>query len=362
MSEEPRNDTGSGNGVAIAGPRPQRAPNAYESGQVAAIARWKSTSPSLVAEAVDRLTAPLTWMVGHFVPRAVVTRLVSTMESVAIRSDSLREVTRSAGVADIAELTLAPMEICDRLAERFSAWAERFALVEATATGFGGPLFHVPTQLVAALRSVMRIGHCYGYRLDQKIDQAIVIDIMEISMLQTVEDRRDTVAALHAAIDRHVDALEGAGDLLTRTSRNMIAEEALDLVPVVGTAVSFLFDSQFMHAVDETARRIFQERWLRDRGVVSAIEPAPGTFRQSSLAEMGLALGQGLYCLGAVAGFAVSAPGRLLQHAVAGSGPVGRGARHGTDRAVHDAREFLDGLKASYEREGSFEPVPGAAT
>lgn len=337
-----------------------RQPTAYERSQIDAIARWKSTAPSRLAEAVDRLTAPLTWVVGHFVPRGVVTRLVSTMEAVAARSDSARDVARSAGVADVRELAAAPLETCDRLAERFSAWAERFALVEATATAFGGPLFHVPAQLIAALRSVSRIGHCYGYPLDGPVDRATVIDIMEISMLQSVEDRRRTVAALHAAIDRNSDSLEGAGDVLARTSRNMIAEEALDLVPVVGTAVSFLFDSQFMHAVDDTARRIYQERWLRDRGLVAGIPPAATIARKSSLAEMGLALGQGLYCVGAVAGFAASAPARVLQHAVGSRGSVGRGARHGSDRAVRDARAFLDGLKTSYEAEVAGEP--GAVT
>ena len=54
----------------------------------------------------------------------------------------------------------------------------------------------------------------------------------------------------------------------------MLAEEALDFIPVAGSAVSFLFDSTFMHSVDETARRIFQERWLRDNGRVEDIEPA----------------------------------------------------------------------------------------
>jgi hypothetical protein len=353
------NGPGADSGVSLAGGtnagHATRMPTAYERSQIDAIARWKSTGPSRLAEAVDRLTAPLTWVVGHFVPRSVVTRLVSTMEEVAARSDSAREVARSAGVADVRELAGASLETCDRLAERFSAWAERFALVESTATAFGGPLFHVPAQLIAALRSVSRIGHCYGYPLDQPVDRATVIDIMEISMLQSVGDRRRTVAALHAAFQRHSDALEGAGDVLARTSRNMIAEEALDLVPVVGTAVSFLFDSQFMHAVDETARRIYQERWLRDRGVVAAIDPAVSVARRSSLAEMGLALGQGLYCAGALVGFAASAPARLVQHAVGCRGPIGRGARHGSDRAVRDAREFLDGLKTSYEAEAAID-------
>ena len=135
-------------------------------------------------------------------------------------------------------------------------------------------MFHVPQQLIAALRSIARIGHCYGYRLDSPADHAVVIDILEISMPQDPAERQDVLRRLHPAIDSHADSIEGEQELIERTSRNMLAEEALDFIPVAGSAVSFLFDSTFMHSVDETARRIFQERWLRDNGRVEDIEPA----------------------------------------------------------------------------------------
>jgi len=121
-------------------------------------------------------------------------------------------------------------------------------------------------------------------------------------------------------------------------------------VPVVGTAAGFIFDNQFMHSVDETARRIFQERWLRDHGLVQHIAPAPFRTRASSYGELGRALGQGAYCLGAIAGFAVSFPCRFIQHMFGSSrNPIGMGAKHGSTRAVGDARDFLAGLRESFE-------------
>ena len=324
--------------------------DAYEQSQILAIADWKSAAPSRLSRLVDASTKPVTWLVGHFVPRRVVARLVTSMEVIAAKSDSLSEVARVAGISDIRELLQAPLSVCDRLAKGFSARAERFAIVESTAFGFGGPLFHVPQQLIAALRSIARIGHCYGYTLDTANDRAIMIDVLEISMLQDPIERREVVSRLHEAIDAHADRMSGEAELIERTSRNMLAEEALDMIPVVGTAVSFLFDATFMHSVDETAQRIFQERWLRDNNRVTTIDPSPESVRKSSFGEFGLAIGQAMYTGGALLGFTTTFPAAVVRSFVGRRpNPVGRGSRAGAERAVNDAREFLAGVRTSFE-------------
>ena len=322
----------------------------YEALQVRQIAAWKSTAPSRISEIVDVATAPLTWLVGHFIPKKVVTKLVTSMESVAEKADSQEEVMQAAGVSEILDLKNTSLEKCDRLAMQFSARAERFAVVESTAASLGGPLFHIPQQLIAALRSIMRIGYCYGYPLTRPVDRLVVIDILEISMVQQPPERQRVLRELFEAAASRESSLEGEADLIARTSRNMIAEEALDLVPMVGPAVGFLFDSKFMHSVDETARRVFQERWLRHSGLVTEIAAAPEVHRASSLGEFGLALGQLLYTSGAIVGFTVTFPAAVVQKLVGRRrSPVSLGCRHGTDRAVGDARHFLSGVRSSYE-------------
>ncbi|NCX97738.1 MAG: hypothetical protein EBX35_03960 [Planctomycetia bacterium] len=330
-----------------------RTPTSYEASQIREIAAWKSSRPSRLARIVDTLTSPVTWAVGHVVPRRFVAGLVSSMESIAARADVQADVARAAGVADVRDLAAASLEDCDRLARLFSARAERFAIVEGAAASLGGPLFHAPQQLIASLRSISRIGHCYGYALTEHFEHGVVIDILELSMIQEERPRITMIESLHEAIDARQDSINDEGDYLERASRTMLAEEALDFIPVVGSAVAFLFDSQFMHAVDETAQRIFQERWLRDRGIVPSISPASIHQRASSYADVGRAIGQGLYCVGAVVGFGVTFPCRLVQHAFGSArNPVGRGARHGSHAAVDDARQFIAGL-----REGIVEPL-----
>ncbi|MFM1902923.1 MAG: hypothetical protein RLZZ440_823 [Planctomycetota bacterium] len=329
---------------------PSRPLNSYEAGQVRAIAAWKNCGPSRLSAVIDTLTAPVTWAVGHVIPRAAVARLVESLELIAARSDVRRDVAAAAGLDDVAQLAEAPLETCDRLARLFSARAEKFAVIESAAASLGGPLFHMPQQLIAALRSITRIGHCYGYELASKAERNTVIDILEISMLQNPADRHRVVESLHAAIEAGAESLADEQDFLTRASRAMFTEEALDFVPVVGTAASFVFDNQFMHSVDETAQRVFQERWLRDRRLVERIAPAEVVSHKSSHLEIGRALGQGMYCIGAIIGYGVSFPSRFVQHAFgAPRNPLGVGARHGSARAVGDARDFLTGLQESFE-------------
>ena len=57
------------------------------------------------------------------------------------------------------------LEECDRLAARVSGTANLIAAVEGLATGAGGFLttfLDVPILFVLTLRTIMRIGHCYG--------------------------------------------------------------------------------------------------------------------------------------------------------------------------------------------------------
>ncbi len=330
--------------------RPLSTLSPYEETQVRAIATWKSQGPSRLAQLVDTLTAPVTWAVAHAVPKRVVAKVVFSMETIAAKSDVRADVAEAAGVADVSELGGAPLETCDRLARLFTARAEKFAVLEGAAASLGGPLFHAPQQLIAALRSIARIGHCYGYSLTEPADRATVIDILEIALLHDPVVRTRIVESLHSAIENHAESLADEQNVLNRAGRAFLAEEALDFVPIVGTAAAFIFDNQFMHSVDETARRIFQERWLRDHRLVENIPPAPFRTRASSYGELGRALGQGIYCMGAIAGFTVSFPCRFIQHAFGATrNPIGTGARHGSTRAVDDARDFLAGLRESFE-------------
>ena len=333
----------------------------YEQYAIQKVAEWKSSRPSSLTVFVDTFTKPITWAVGHCVPKSVVTNLVASLEVIASKADGVRDVLVAAKIRDVSEMFAKSLEECDTIAKHFSSKAERFSMVEGMATEFAGPAVSVPRQLLSALRSIAKIGHCYGYRLDRKIDRGTVIDILEIAMLQEPEERQQVLAALHAALDAKRDPSLGQADVIARTTRGMIAEETLDMIPIVGTAMAFLFDNTFMHHVDDTARYVFKERWLRDTGRIASIPPAAEGSRNHSLNELGLAVGQTVYCVGAVVGFTVTLPVALVRRLVGNRpGPMSLGARHGADSAVADAKEFFAGVRSVVEIDGPgplFEPI-----
>jgi hypothetical protein len=91
--------------------------------------------------------------------------------------------------------------------------------------------------------------------------------------------------------------------LLEETQEEILAEEALTFlfqleefeeVPGVGAISGGLLNLAFMHRVDVTARRIFQERWLRDNGKTGEIAPAEVASRQLATGWNG-ALGRAAY-------------------------------------------------------------------
>ena len=168
----------------------------------------------------------------------------------------------------LPRLRLKPLEECDALAKQVGTAAQAMATAAGAATGAGGPLAtlaDVPLLFTMALRTILKIGHCYGYPLDQRRDRPFVVGILITAISGSLETRRQRLGQI-----RELEDL-----LLEETQEEILAEEALTFlfqleefeeVPGVGAISGTLLNLAFMHRIDVTARRIFQERWLRDSG------------------------------------------------------------------------------------------------
>src|SRR5205823_4310250 len=124
-----------------------------------------------------------------------------------------------------------------------------------------------------ALRTILKIGHCYGYPLDQPKDRPFVLGLLIAATSGSLETRRSRLSQL-----RELEEL-----VLEETHEEVLAEEVLaflfqleafEEVPGIGAVSGALLNLSFMHRVDVTARRVFQERWLSDNGKVREIAPA----------------------------------------------------------------------------------------
>ena len=257
----------------------------YEKEQIRQIAAWKSEPPNPLSELWKMITLPAAKLVGRVIPdflvKAAIDRSYDAAELIAGRKD----IRERAGVRSLPRLRLKPLEECDALAKQVGAAAQAMATTAGAATGAGGPLttlVDVPLLFAMALRTILKIGHCYGYPLDQRRDRPFVVGVLIIAISGSLETRRQRLGQI-----RELEDL-----LLEETQEEILAEEALTFlfqleefeeVPGVGAISGALLNLAFMHRVDVTARRIFQERWLRDNGKRAEIAPAEVPARQLAI-------------------------------------------------------------------------------
>jgi len=259
----------------IATPRKRPELSRYESRQVDEIAAWKAEFPHPLAELFRRTMQPLASAVEFLIPDRLARAAVETAYRTADRLANPTEIERDAGVADLRELKDQPLELCDGLATGVGAAAQAAAATEGLLTGAGGvwtTLLDVPLLFVLCLRTIIKIGRCYGYPLDRPADEAWVLGALAVALSSTPERRADLMKRL-----REIEDL-----LIEETEEQVLIEEAASLltqielfadVPVVGAAAGALLNLSAARRTSITARRLFQERWLKDHGLVESIEP-----------------------------------------------------------------------------------------
>jgi hypothetical protein len=92
-------------------------------------------------------------------------------------------------------------------------------------------------------------------------------------MAGSLEARRERIHQLHELEDLLIE--ETQEDILTDEALSFLFQlEIFEDIPGVGTLSGAVLNWLFMRRVEETARMVFEERWLRDNGKVKSIEPA----------------------------------------------------------------------------------------
>jgi hypothetical protein len=290
----------------------------YESEQVERIAAWKSRAPDPFSELFKRITLPVASAIERLLPDAIVRIAFELAYEASVMLAGQDDIKRQAGVRDLRELRRTPLEECDRLAGRVSLGSLIWATVEGAATGAGGvltTLIDIPLLFILSLRTILKIGHCYGYPLESERDQRFVLGVMIAATSGSLEIKRGRLARL-----KELETL-----LLEETQEEILSEEALSLlfqleifeeIPGIGAISGALLNLGFIHRVDVTARRVFQERWLEDNGKVRTIPPADVHalhFAPGWSGALGRAAHAGIYTLGFGAALPVYLVGSLLR-------------------------------------------------
>ena len=247
-------------------------------------------APSVVAQSINFVMKPVSWAVQKVIPeKAIKGALVGSNWLAESLTDS-KDIIRDGGVRTIKELGHKDLELSDRLANGVHNWANGIATAEGGAAGFfgvAGMLVDVPTLITLSLRTIHKIGLCYGYECKTKADQNYIYAIMSAAGANTIEEKAVSVATLQAmnrtiatmtwkkmaetAMSKKYGieaAIVGIRNLAKQLGINITKRKASQAIPVVGTAVGAAMNLAFINDVAWAARRSFQERWLNDNGKI----------------------------------------------------------------------------------------------
>jgi hypothetical protein len=260
----------------------------YEAEQASSIATWKSEAPSVANQAFGVVLQPAAWLLQKVVPEAAVRAAIDAASRLGRSLADTSDVLRDGGVSEISALREGDLERCDRLANQVHNWAIGLAAAEGTATGAFGLVsapVDIPAIITLALRTIHKLGLCYGYATSSEEDETFVRGILAASGANSMEEKLAALAALNALRtallqqtwktmgQKAVQDRLGAEAILVllrnlgkQVGINVTKRRALATIPAVGALIGGSVNAWYIKEVGWAARRAFQERWLIDGG------------------------------------------------------------------------------------------------
>ena len=261
---------------------------AYEAHQVAQIRQWQDRRSGLVGRMLSKVTQPAGWLLRRIVPPGAVEGALRGGLWLADRWADQHRILRDLGAKNFRDLAGFPLSRLDREADSVHNWAIAYGAGVGGVQGAAGLLaapVGVPAVINVALRTIRKIGLCYGY---QELDEAEKIFIFHVLALAGSHDQAEKAASLLALRELQIliakrtfksMAEKAASDAFSkealviairefgkRIGVQMTRNRLLMAVPIAGGGVGLLLDGNYIRNVGHAARFSYQERWLRDRG------------------------------------------------------------------------------------------------
>lgn len=225
------------------------------------------SKPSFLGRGIERLTTPFGKVLANVVPTSFVEGIIKGIDSAASKPDLMKF---DHDVSDIAA--------CQEAARKVQTYSRSINAASGAASGLGGALTmsaDIPATIAVALRNIRDTGRAYGYDGNGLREQVFRLQVLEISALDDHAEKLDRLAALEADItaygglktidDKSIEPL--VDQAVERVSRAMafaaFRRRAGMIVPVVGSAIGGIVNSQFQRDVSKAARYAFQARRLK---------------------------------------------------------------------------------------------------
>lgn len=268
--------------------------NIYESTQLQKIKDFKNEIPSVISQDIGTVLKPLTYLTEKIIPEAAIKGALDFSNSVAKWLTDINDIKRDAQVTNIEELRYANLELCDNLADEVHNWAIGIASAEGGvvgAFGIAGMAADFPAIITLALRTIHKIGICYGYESKTELDNQFVLGILSASGANSVKEKEMALLTLKnietmlikqswktMAKKAAEQQLSKEGiviaikNLAKQLGINLTKRKALQAIPIIGAGIGATVNGWYIKEIGWAARRMFQERWLIENGKIIEIE------------------------------------------------------------------------------------------
>ena len=268
--------------------------NIYESTQLQKIEDFKNEIPSVISQGIGTALKPLTYLTEKIIPEAAIKGALDFSNSAAKWLTDINDIKRDAKVTNIEELRYADLELCDNLADEVHNWAIGIASAEGGvvgAFGIAGMAADFPAIITLALRTIHKIGICYGYESKTELDNQFVLGILSASGANSVKEKEMALLTLKnietmlikqswktMAKKAAEQQLSKEGiviaikNLAKQLGINLTKRKALQAIPIIGAGIGATVNGWYIKEIGWAARRMFQERWLIENGKIIEIE------------------------------------------------------------------------------------------
>lgn len=260
----------------------------YEARQVARIRKWQRRRPGWVARTTAYLTSPVVWIFSNIIPHSAVETTLHGNLRLARGWARERATLRALGASSFAELADADLLHSDRAVRK----VHRRAIYLASGMGFVAGMFGffaLPVSMAGAmniaLRTIHRIGLCYGYAAPTEAEQLFVYYTLSLAGNRKPEEKEVALQAMRelqtliastvpvAASDHPIDpAVRHRAfsivhhDFSREITKQLVEVRLLTAIPVIGAVIGVIVDANYIRSVGWAARHAYQLRWLRERG------------------------------------------------------------------------------------------------
>lgn len=261
-------------------------PSVYEKQQIDAITTWEKESPSVVNKAFGVVSKPVVWGVQKLVPQKAIEGALNFANGAGNFLADSKDILRDGKVSSIEELKHVNLEFCDGLAKNVHNWALGFAAVEGGAAGWlglPGMAIDIPALITFSLRTIHKIGLCYGYEAKTAEDEQFVMMVLSSAGANNAAEKAASVLAMReiqqtilkqtwkkmaqTAAEKQLSKEAGivaAKNLAKQLGINITKRKALQAIPVIGAAIGATMNVQYVNDICWAARRSFQKRWLEE--------------------------------------------------------------------------------------------------